>query len=241
MGSEIDYDSTDAASTPPDALKGVAKLVGLAFEMRMRPTGEITELEGMDEALAKLFESDAPDVGAMRQMMSEMLSEETMKRSLEAAVLPSHALKEGEEWKRAIAIPLGPLGKLDAAYVYRYEGLATAPAPRTAKIGLEFTMKAATGQPDFSAIPGSELLDIALDIGDSTGKGTLEFDVDAGRLARSSVETEIELTMEMKLKEAPEGADMPPMEMHIEMAMRNDMRLLGPDEPAFEPRPKSGK
>lgn len=240
-GTTLEYDSTDPESTPPEALAGLAKVVGLEFEMRMRPSGELVDLKGLSAAFDQLFSGDDPQSAAMKKTMSEMFDETNMKRTLEVAVLPDHAVKQDEQWKRAVSVPLGPLGKLDAEYVYTFQGLGEEAGTKGAKVGVEYTMKPGGEKPDLSAFPGGDQLDIGLEIDDTKGGGDLFFDVAAGRLARSTLETDLGLTLTMKPKNPPEGATTEPIEMRMEMAMRMDVRLLGPDEPAFEPAAKPKK
>jgi hypothetical protein len=233
MGAGMEYDSTDPASTPPQAMKGLARLVGLAFDMRMRPTGEVLALQGVDAAVAKLFPEGEPSAAGMKAAFAGMLDEEGLKRTLETAVWPEQPVAVDDTWERDVEMPIGPLGTLRAHYRYTYEGPAEELGAHCAKVGVEFTMTAGASKPDFSHLPGADVLDVEVEIGDSDGSGTLWFSTERGRLVRSDMATGIELVLRMSPKEPLEGHP-GPMVVRMDMKMRVETRLLGADEPAFE-------
>ncbi|MBI5363810.1 MAG: hypothetical protein HZA53_11575 [Planctomycetes bacterium] len=231
-GVTIDYDSTDPKSTPPEGLAGFAKLVGLGFEMQVKQNGEIVRLKGMKEALDALFEGSDPGVAVMKQMFQGILDDDNMKRTFEATVWPEHELKEDEVWSRDVAMKLGPLGEATLKYEYTFRGIVDEGGERCAKLDIAVVMKFGD-EIDTSNMPGAEQLDIELDVKDSKGSGELYFAIDKGRLVRTTMDQDVEFSMNMKAKEAIPGFPEEGLDIGFDMSTKVEMRLLGKDDPPF--------
>jgi hypothetical protein len=108
MGGDMDFDSTQAggASSAPGPLKGFANLPGASFTMEMKPTGEVASISGIGDAMKKVFATDDPSAKMMKDMMERSFNDESMKRSLETAVLPEKAVAVGGTWGRDTAFDM---------------------------------------------------------------------------------------------------------------------------------------
>ena len=242
MGGDVDFDSThgDTESNVSGPLKGLIKLVGSTFRMEMKPNGEIVSIHGIAEVMEAVFSGDDPETQPMRTMMSQMFTDESMKRMMEASVLPEQALAIGDTWTRDIEVPMGPIGKVKVHSDYALDSVGTTRGVRCAKVAVKQTMSLADGKPDFSAMPFAEQFDIFMTIDDSKGEGALYYAIERGGLAEFDLDSHTEMSMKM----APKGdaeSNMPDLKMNIEMDMKISMVLLGPEEPAFEPEKKDEK
>lgn len=228
----IDYDSTDPKSTPPEGMAGLAKLVGLGFEMQVKPNGEVVRLKGMKDALETMFEDAGPGVAAAKQMLAGILDDENMKRTFEATVWPEHELKEDESWTRDVVMKLGPLGEATLKYEYTFRGVVDEGGERCAKLDIGVVMKFGD-EIDASGFPGADRLDIDFDVKDSKGTGELYFAIGRGRLVRSTMDQDVEFSMHMQPKEPIPGFPEEGLEMNLDMSTKVEMRLLGKDDPPF--------
>lgn len=239
MGGDMDFDSTQpgAAEKAPAALKGFAGLPGTAFQLEMKPTGEIASIHGITEAMQKVFSVDDPTMRMMKDMMERSFNDESMKRSLETTVLPEKPVAVGGKWSRDTEFDMQKIGKLKAHFDFTYDGKEDQSGSPCAKVSTKYTLSMGAGKPDMSSMPGAENFDIDLSMDDAQGEGTIYFSCDKGRLIRSTTATDMDMNMAMKPKGQDKGEE-GKMEMAIRVNIKSTVALLGADDPAFEATPK---
>ena len=110
----MEYDSTKpeeaGAANPMSAM--YKAMLGQSFVMKLAPKGEILEIKGMDEMIAKMTEKMATDEAMKQQtkeMMKNFINEDKMKEmsGTMLAVLPPKPVGIGEAWTNKMSIPAG--------------------------------------------------------------------------------------------------------------------------------------
>src|SRR5262249_29552936 len=84
---------------------------GAALILYVKPSGEVTKVEGQEELLNLL----AGDDSGKRQALREALSEESLKKTLSESLgfLPPAKGKSASTWKHSAGLNLGPLGRVE--------------------------------------------------------------------------------------------------------------------------------
>jgi hypothetical protein len=110
----MEYDSTKpqepGANNPMSAM--YKAMLGQSFVMKLSPKGEILEIKGMDEMIAKMIDKMATDE-AMKQQMKEMMknfiNEDKMKETsgTMVAALPPKPVGIGDSWTNKISVAVG--------------------------------------------------------------------------------------------------------------------------------------
>jgi hypothetical protein len=174
---KFDSSSTEAQDSP--LVKSMAevfkKIVGKEFGVTMQSTGKVQEVTVPKDLLTALTNS-GPAGNAM--------NEETLKQMMtqSAVTLPAQPIKQGDSWESNQKVEL-PFGTMTVSSVLTYEGTENG----MARIGM---------QPKIDVKP-KEGAPITLTMNKSEGKGTVLFDVEKGRIARS----DLDLTMELQVKQ----------------------------------------
>lgn len=176
---------TKPGDTPP--LKDTS-LKDTPLVLHVTPAGVVTKVEGQKELLKKLAGNDS----SKQAVLAEALSEESLKRQTTQSLgfLPTQPLKKGLSWKKPAGLPLGPLGDLDAERTYTYDGSPSDKGP------LKITFTTAVKKFTPGKVRSRTVQVIGGKLKATESKGSLEFDVAAGRLvkASSSLKLQGELT-----------------------------------------------
>jgi hypothetical protein len=162
-------------------------------------------------------------------MMEQSFNDDSMKRSLETAILPEKPVAVGGTWARDTEFDMQKLGKLKAHFNFTYTGMEAQGGASCAKISTKYEMSM-SGKPDSAAFPGGEQMDIDLSMDDAQGEGTILFSPEKGRLVRSTLMTDMDMNMSMKPKGQDKG-DEGKMEMAIKVNLKSTVSLLGADDP----------
>jgi hypothetical protein len=110
----MEYDSTKpeeaGAANPMTAM--YKAMLGQSFVMKLAPKGEILEIKGMDEMIAKMIDKMTTDEAMkqqMRETMKNFINEDKMKEmsGTMLAALPQKPVGIGEAWTNKISIPAG--------------------------------------------------------------------------------------------------------------------------------------
>jgi hypothetical protein len=219
-------------------MKGLAKLVGSAFEVEMKPTGEIVSLTGIDDLMNKV--GAGSQAGPMGGMLAKSFNDASMKRSMETVVLPDKALADGETWKRTSTFDVPSLGKLKIDYDFKLDGMESAAGSKAAKIGVLYAMSLAGGKPDMSGMPGADQFDVDLTIDDAKGDGTIRFAPDLGRVLETKLASDMDVNMNLNPKGDKAGAGAA-MKLAVQIHQKLSTTLLGASDPAFVPEAKDAK
>lgn len=136
----FEYDSDNPPDEVPRRAAPYAALVGKTFTMKLTPTGQVTDLEGV-EAMLKAAEDAVPEGGRGRQWLigevKRRFGEDGLKQTMEGAFgfLPTKPVAVGDSWKRTIATDNGVPVIAEQTYTLakRGEGTATIELKATLK------------------------------------------------------------------------------------------------------------
>jgi hypothetical protein len=246
MAGEIDFDSTkDAPESAAGPVKSLAKVVGSAFQLEMKPNGEIVSLRGIDELMEKL--SADGSTARMKDVLSKSFNDVSMKRALETVVLPEKAIGDGGTWKRTSQFDVPSIGKMQVDFDFKLEGTEEAAGSKCAKVGVLYVTTLAGGKPDTSSMPGAQNFDVDLAMDDAKGQGSILFSADLGRMVRTQIASDMNLSMNLKPKGDPKAEAKPEakagtggtIKLVFSIHQRLTTSLLGASEPAFEPEAKT--
>ena len=189
---KFSFDSKEAGDASGIAGPLFKMLVGAEFASKMNLRGELVEIKLSDKLLATLRgEDQAP--GAQGQF-----SEEGLKNMLHQMVipLPEAGVDVGETWSRKLSVPSGPDGQTrQIEQVFAYKG------PDPAAPGLEaidFTTKSEPPKAD----PNIEVT-----FKKETATGRFGFDNTLGRIDRSKVVEDVEVSISFQGKEVPQKVE----------------------------------
>ncbi len=203
-GSKITYDSTKP-DAPNNALGDFFKaLVGSEFTLTLNMPKDkpitITKVEGRDDFLKKLTAANQQ----MKPLLDQILSEDALKQMAAPtfAALPSKEVAKGDHWDAKSVLDMGPIGKYENTFTYTYDGKNT-DAKEDAekkwdKIGVKTELKYTP--PDEKAQTGG--LPFRIKSADLTSKdaaGTIYYDADKGRVARTSMHLTLNGTLSIEI------------------------------------------
>jgi hypothetical protein len=187
-GNKIDFDSTKEAGAGNQLSDFFKALVGAEFTLTIdKKTLEIKDIKGAKEFVEKLVKANQQ----MEPLLKQILSDKALKQMAEptfSAIKQGEEVKKGDTWKRTSSLDMGPIGKYETSYTYKYEGKDG----KLDKLSVETTLTYTTPPNDATGLPFKIK---SADLKSSNGKGTVLFDNDKGRLASSDTE----LTLKGKL------------------------------------------
>jgi Family of unknown function (DUF6263) len=181
-------DSKGAANVPGAAGPMFKILLGAEFSSKMSPRGELTDIKLSDKLMATLKADNDP--AAAQGPFSEV----GLKNILAQMVLPlaETSVDVGDTWKRALAIPAGPDGQTrQIEQTFTYKGHDHASSLPT----IEFTSKLDPPKADPN---------VPVTFKKETETGRIEFDNALGRVAKSTVVEDVEVSVAIQGKEIPQ-------------------------------------
>ncbi len=134
-GTKISYDSTKPETATNPLGEFFKALVGSEFTLTVAPKDKdnkeltVTKIEGRDEFRQEATGKANPQ---MQPLLNQILSEAALKEMATPtfAALPGKEVTQGDSWKRAVTLDMGPIGKYETNYTYTYDG----PDPKDAKL-----------------------------------------------------------------------------------------------------------
>jgi hypothetical protein len=201
----IQFDSTKAGGAATPLSEFFKALLGAKFTITLSPEMKITNLEGRQDFIKKLINTNQ----TMEPLLNLILSEDALKQMSDAAfaMVPGKPVKKGDTWERTSKLSMGPIGSYETVSKYTYEG-QDEKDKNLAKIKVENTLKytppqaAAAGQLPFKII--------SADLKSKDATGTVFFDVEKGRLSSQDTSMKLEgklsidinsMTSEVELKQ----------------------------------------
>jgi len=180
----LEYDSTKppqpAANNPMSAMQ--AAMLGQSFVMKLTPKGEILNIKGMDEMIAKMIDKMTTDEAKkqqMKEMMKNFINEDKMKEisGTMVAVLPPKPVGIGDSWTNKISVPIGFPMEIDTTNTLtdHKEGIIT--------IGTNAVIK--TGDDAKPTEMGPMKMTMKMK---GTQKGTIQIDSATGWIVRSKAD-----------------------------------------------------
>lgn len=171
------YDSTD--KTPPTTSMGrrvadsYAKILNQQFQVSMKPTGEITNVK-IPETLMSVLTTSGNGVlteSMVRQMMTQS-----------AITLPIEAIAPKHKWSTNQSVDL-PYGKMSIVSQLTFAGIDRSTG--FAVIAVTPEIKIASGEDSTQQVTLNE----------SSGKGQVYFDIANGRIAKSQLDLQMDMTV----------------------------------------------
>jgi len=102
----ITYDSDDTASNSSNpALAGFSAIKGCSFTMTISPSGEMTNIKGVNEMFDKMFSAiggSDPSFEATKDALKKQFGEDNIKHTFGSSfnIFPDHGINIGEIWEK---------------------------------------------------------------------------------------------------------------------------------------------
>ena len=126
-GNTINYDSTqpDASVTAgnPTLMEFFRKLVGTKFVVTLDKTFKVEAVSGKDEFIRKLSGGN----NQLDSLFRNIVTDDSLKQMCDPTLylVPDSPRKPGDTWEKKAAISLGPIGKYEVTYKFKYVGPGT--------------------------------------------------------------------------------------------------------------------
>lgn len=176
-GNAIEYDS--ANPQPGDNALGnfLKALVGAEFLVTVDRNLRVTKVEGREEFIKKLGNSNAQ----LKPLLESILGEEAIRQMADPAfgAVPAKPVKKGDTWHKESRLSMGPIGTYKTRYAYTYEGAEGSLERISVKTEMDYTAPAGDGG------GGLPFKIKKADLKSSDAGGTLLFDPVRGRVERS--------------------------------------------------------
>ncbi len=169
-------------------------LEGADLRVTLGPDFRVQQIEGLAEVVKNLAGAQTalpPAVGEAMQASFEGLLNFVASELF--VPLPEKSVAKGATWEQKTKLRLPPLGVLDLAKELTYEGKGRLPYQSLERV-------TATGTFRHAAVPGEAAKGVKLvkaDVRTGEYKGTLHFDVAAGRLAHAEVKTKTDVAVSL--------------------------------------------
>ncbi|HEX7899864.1 MAG TPA: DUF6263 family protein [Planctomycetota bacterium] len=192
---EFEYDSEKDKEIPENPqVKMMAKMVGKVFTLKMTPSGKIVEMKGFDALMEEMLKELGDDVGPMKEMLKQMLSDDTMKSAMQqlAPMLPEKPVGKGDAWKNDFTLKFPMIGGMK----FGVASTMTELKDGEAHIGQTWTIELKGDDGDKDNPLGG-----LVKITDSKGKAQIVFSADKGCFV--SQKMTMELTMDAGGQQIP--------------------------------------
>ena len=218
---KLAYDSrTPPAADADPRLVSMSKtfgaLVGEALSVTMAPNGAIRRIDGMQRIVDKLMKDlpRDPMAGGMAQNIKQMLSEDTLRASLEQSFsrMPDAPVKPGDTWTAEQTIGADAVGKITGTSTFTLKSIEGAGDNAVAHIAVTLALK----QQDVPASGAS----MSMKLGNAKGDGELVFNIASGRIERNTMRTDMPASITMR------GQDGAPMTMQNNTKTTMTMELV---------------
>jgi hypothetical protein len=219
----FDSASPDTGGDPMSQILSstMGSMIGVPLTVVLSPTGAVLKVEGLSGAIEKMLSNLPPGAAgaaganALKQSFGDDAVRSMMAQSF--AQLPDRPLQVGESWNSTVSVSnpiMGGITMTAAATLKAIEGSA---GDRLARIATQLTIQQDPGAP----APVNPF-GMSMQVGDTTGDGDLDFDVDRGRVRRSVTRMTLPMTM------SGPGPDGTPMSMKTTVKSTTTMELMQP-------------
>ncbi len=141
------FDSQHPPKKPDPVMGSLAAMIGLKFQMKMSPDGNLLQMQGMDEMRKRMLKAMTLPSGADRAgfeaLMKKQLSDANIRKMIEqksgfsnAYVYPRKAVAVGESWTRKISLDVPMPMTSTATYTLRDHADGTAHIDFNSKFSL---------------------------------------------------------------------------------------------------------
>jgi hypothetical protein len=185
----LDYDSATTKGDPPgfEAItRQVRSLVGAEFSFKLKPNGEITDVKLSPETLKRL--RDTVPAGSPDAEISEKAIKDSLLVQLSPPSLPQGPIEPGKSWTPTpTRMPL-PFATLVIDKTFTYQG----PDPKSPNLLLVDIGTSVKVEP----VEGG---DVKATIRKQEGKGTMNFDGQAGRLVNMRLSQAMDMSLVLQM------------------------------------------
>lgn len=196
-GSKISYDSTKEAQGNNPLGEFFKALVGAEFTLTLdMKTMKVTKVEGQQKFLDGLVKANPQ----MKPLLEKILSEQALKDMAEPtfAVVPDHPVAKGDTWTRKSTLDMGPIGKYENTYTYTYDGRDEKEG-KLDKIKVKTVLKYSPPEAAAGGAGGLPFKIKEAKLESKEATGTIEFDSAKGRVAKSSMNLQLEGTLKIEI------------------------------------------
>ena len=205
MGSfSYDSDTHDPDLPVPPLAMGVAAMLGSEFHATFTPSGEVTDIDGVDEMMERVIQSiEIPD-GPMKDMMSDQIKSQFGEAqvkdmlSMATSVYPEHPVAVGESWNRVDTLNMGFAMTVDGTY--------TLTERKDGRVTIEIDSRITTPKDSPPLEMGPTRMTFAM-TGDQ--KGTTHFEEATGMMIDMQMTQDFGGTLIMEVEQMPEPMFMP--------------------------------
>ncbi len=180
----FDWDSNNPPAEIPEPFEQEAQqlkaTVGAEFTFQIKPSGQIENVKIPDQTLKALRDALPPDAASQGQFSEQMLKDLVTQSS--PPPFPEEAIQPGKSWAGKPSKLATPQWTLVTEKAFSYQGLD----PKSPKLAL-IAMQARV------ALEPAE--NSKLKIRSQEGKGSLTFDVEAGRVVSSRSSQKLEMAI----------------------------------------------
>jgi hypothetical protein len=196
-GTKVEYDSRKDAPAGNPLGDFFNKLKDSEFKITLNTKeNKVTKVEGRDAFVSKLIGANPQ----MEKLLKQILTDDALKEMAEPtfAAVPANPVKPGDTWERSAKIEMGPLGRYENTYKYKYEGTGQ---DKLDTIKIDVTTKYVP-PPDTAMNPAEGALPFKIKKGDlksTSSSGTVKFDNAKGRVESSDMNLEIKGDLEIEI------------------------------------------
>jgi len=126
-GNTINYDSTQPDSSVtagnPTLMEFFRKLVGTKFVVTLDKSFKVESVSGKDEFIRKLSGGN----NQLDSLFRNIVTDDSLKQMCDPTMflVPDAPKKPGDTWEKKVTISLGPIGKYEVTYKFKYIGPGT--------------------------------------------------------------------------------------------------------------------
>jgi uncharacterized protein DUF6263 len=199
---KIAFDSTSTAKTDDPMTAAVAApmraMIGESITLVMQPTGKIVKLEGMSRIFDKVMAGMSdPTAAQMLDQFKTSMGDEAMRMTFQQGFgsFPDHPVKIGETWTDKLETTHPLLGATTATATSTLKSIdaGTSLAHLAIKTAMTYASNGAPTGP----------MNMVVKATNSSGDGETLFDTTKGRVQKTTVRSEIPMTMSMQ---GPDGS-----------------------------------
>jgi len=204
MGGKVKWDSTAEGATRPSnpVALVVAAPLGRETSFRLSPAGEVSDVEGFDEAVAAALETiqENPFMAMMAGQLKASGGNSAMEQllSMQFGQVPEAPIETGGAWEKSNSSSFGTSG-IGIVSTRTYSLTELSGGEDDAGVLAMLDIAIAVVQDDSagtaSGNPMAAMMKAKLE--EAEGRGQAIFDVSAGRLVSSNTETDLKVTATM--------------------------------------------
>jgi len=181
-GTTIEYDSTKSEAGQNPLAEFFKALIDAEFTYTYnKKDGKVEKIEGRDAFVKKLTDANPQ----MKPLLEKILSEKALTEMAEPtfAALPGVEKKVGDTWTKQTSLDMGPIGKYENNYTYKFEG-PDEKDKKLLKIKVENKLSYKPGEPGMGGLPFKIT---TANLNASEAAGTIIYDTEKGRIKSSNM------------------------------------------------------